>query len=166
MDNCYFIYSNKNLEIERFHLCTWEFNNGSALLEIGCEISSENLSRSLNSIVTNIYIPWLTDQNKATDLFSKFKESANAKFIFNDSVSNTQTFDGGRGVIGVLHEFQGREPLCILPADIQINGNEKNIKISLDLSAYNNRNINANIYLIGTDGSIWNTTIVPYTLVL
>jgi len=134
------------LEIERFHLCSWEFKNGTALIEIGCEISSETLPKAGNSIEAEIHIPWLKSQNETTDLFSRLKEPANSKFIFNDSVVNTHSFDGGRGVLGVLHEFQSREPLCILPVTPEPNYDKSNIKIKLDLSAYNNHGLNANIY--------------------
>lgn len=146
MDNSYFIYSNQNLEIERFHLCSWEFKNGSALMEIGCEVSSETISKNTEVIEAEIHIPWLKNQNITCDLFPRLKDSANSKFIFNDSVVNTHSFDGGRGVLGVLHEFQAREPLCILPITLEPNFEKKNIKIKLDLLAYNNNQQNANIY--------------------
>jgi len=148
MDNSYFIFtdSSLNLEIERFHICTWEFKNGSALMEIGCEISSENLSNDLEYIETEIFIPWLNHQNDCNDLFPQLKDPINAKFIFNDSVINTHSFDGGRGLLGVLHEFQVREPLCFLPVAIEPDYDSKKIKAKLDLTTYRNKEANSNIY--------------------
>lgn len=146
MDNSFFVYSNQLLEIERFHICSWEFTNGSALLEIGCEISSENLSIGVNLLELNIYIPWLTSQNVVTDLYPRLKEAVNTKFIFNDSVTNTQTFDGGAGILGVLHAFQGREPLSILPITLNPNHANRVIPVQLSLTSYNNNGITSNIY--------------------
>jgi len=146
MDNSYFIYSDQNLEIERFHLCSWEFNNGSALMEVGCEISAETLSKEIPFIEAEIHIPWLKNQNEISDLFPRLKDTANSKFIFNDSVVNTHSFDGGRGLLGILHEFRDREPLCILPVAPVPNYGKRNIKVKLDLSAYKKDGKNANIY--------------------
>lgn len=147
MNNSFFVYSTKLLEIERFHICSWEFNNGSALLEIGCEISSQNLPNGLNELELSIYIPWLNTQNIVTDLYPRLKEAINTKFIFNDSVANTHTFDGGAGALGVMHEFQGREPLSILPVTFNQNNHSHNIiKVVLNLSAYKNKVVTSNIY--------------------
>lgn len=146
MDNSFFVYSNQSLELERFHICSWEFTNGSALLEIGCEISAENFSHEINLIELSIHIPWLNAQNEVFDLYPRLKDAANTKFIFNDSVVNTQTFDGGAGVLGVLHEFQGREPLSILPVTLNLNYATKVISIKLNLASYKNNEITSNIY--------------------
>src|SRR6476469_6245431 len=136
MDSSIFIYSAQNLEIERFHLCSWEFQNESCLLEIGCEISAENLTNNDGIIDVDIYIPWLSSRNTLVDLFPKLKEIYNSKFIFNDSIIHTHTFDGGRGVLGILHEFQNRPALCILPITIEPEYERHKIRIKLDLSSY------------------------------
>jgi hypothetical protein len=146
MDNSFFVYSNELLEIERFHICSWEFTNGSALLEIGCEISSQNLPNNVNQLDLSIYIPWLGAQNIVTDLYPRLKEAINTKFIFNDSVANTHMFDGGDGALGVMHEFQGRESLSILPATLTPDYNNHIIRVELNLSAYNNKGVTSNIY--------------------
>ena len=146
MDNSFFVYSTKLLEIERFHICSWEFNNGTALLEIGCEISSENLPKGLNELELSIYIPWLNTNNKVEDLYPRLKEAKNSKFIFNDSVANTHTFDGGAGALGVMHGFQEREPLSILPVTLTQNNLNHIIQVELNLSAYNNKGNRSNIY--------------------
>jgi hypothetical protein len=146
MDNTYFIFSNQIVEIERFHLCTWEFKNSSALVEIGCEISSDSIPANSSSCNVEFYIPWLRQQNSTADLFTRLKDSANSKFIFNDSVVNTTSFDGGRGVLGVIHEFQDRPPLCILPVALDFDYGKKKIEVIVDLSAYNNNTKNTNIY--------------------
>jgi hypothetical protein len=115
-------------------------------MEVGCEISAETLPNGVSSIEAEIHIPWLKSQSETTDLFPRLKDTANSKFIFNDSVVNTHSFDGGRGVLGILHQFRDREPLCILPVLLEPNHDKKNIKASLDLSAYRKDGQNANIY--------------------
>jgi hypothetical protein len=146
MDNSFFVYSNQLLAIERFHICSWEFVNGSALLEIGCEISSENLPPGVNNLDLSIYIPWLNTLNLITDLYPRLKDAINSKFIFNDAVANTHTFDGGTGTLGVMHEFQGRAPLSILPVSLTANYQNHIIQVQLDLSAYHNKGVSSNIY--------------------
>lgn len=146
MNNSFFIYSNLSLEIERFHICSWEFSNSSALLEIGCEISSQNLPKDLNNLELAIYIPWLNSQNIIKDLYPRLKEAINTKFIFNDSVANTHSFDGGAGALGVMHEFQGREPLSIVPVTLTTNFTNHIIRVELNLSAYKNKGGTSNIY--------------------
>lgn len=146
MENSFFIYSNQNLDIERFHLCTWEFKNGSALMEIGCEISSENLPKNVEALELDIYIPWLNQQNSISDLFSNLKDAVNSKFIFNDSVINSYSLDDGRGILGIRHDFQGRDPLCILPVSIAPSYERNKAHIVLDLSSYKSKKISSNIY--------------------
>ncbi len=146
MENTYFIFSDQIIEIERLHLCTWEFKNGSALIELGCEISSERMPKNSTSIKIEFYIPWLRPQNLATDLYPRLNVAANAKFIFNDSVVNSFSFDGGRGVLGVIHQFQGRPPLCILPVELTFDYDKKIIEATIDLSAYNRNTQVTNIY--------------------
>lgn len=145
MDNTYFIFSNLNIEIEKFHLCTWEFKNNTGLIEIGCEILSDSL---INKEVLDIeiYIPWLKSQNSTKDLYTRLKDAVNAKFIFNDSVSQTNPLDDGRGLLGVIHEFQAREPLCILPIALAPNYPTKKIGVKIDLTAYNKYTSHTNIY--------------------
>ena len=147
MDNTYFIFSEQNIEIAKFHLCTWEFQNATGLIEIGCEISSENFPETNDALNIDIYIPWLKSQNSTKDLYTRLKDTINAKFIFNDSVSQTNPLDDGRGLLGVIHEFQDREPLCILPISLTHNYQTKKISVKIDLTAYNKYTSHTNIYV-------------------
>lgn len=47
MENSFFIYTEKRntIQIERFHICSWEFNNNSSLVEFGFEISKESIKK-------------------------------------------------------------------------------------------------------------------------
>jgi len=137
MDNSYFIYPNANVDVElpRFHSCIWEFDNNSSLVEFGFEISSASLNghQSLDLI---LYIPWLTEKCILNDLYDKLKDSANSKFIFNTSVTGSSYLDGGDNMLGVVYQFIGRDPLCLLP--IELKAANKKIKISINLAHYNN----------------------------
>src|SRR5688572_30199046 len=102
MDNSYFIYSASKdvINLPRFHNCIWEFDNNSSLVEFGFEISRESLKESKN-LILELYIPWLTEKCELKDLYTKLKDSANSKFIFNASVSNSKSLDGGDNKTGV-----------------------------------------------------------------
>lgn len=39
MNNTYFILSNTKLSIDRFHICTWDFLDLNAAIEIGIEFT-------------------------------------------------------------------------------------------------------------------------------
>lgn len=145
MDNAYFVFSDNELTIERFHLCTWEFKNGSALIEIGGEISAKSLKENEAQLVLCLYIPWL-NANLATDLYTRLSDPANSKFIFNDSVTNTTPLDDGRALMGVVHEFQIRSPLCILPIRLLSDVENKKVEVHIDLSSYNRRAFGTNVY--------------------
>lgn len=136
MDNSYFIITAKNtpIEIERFHICSWEFRNSSALIEFGCEIDASQCIE--NEINIQFYLPWLTSACKPKDLYNSLKDSANSKFIFNDYVNNTKSLDGGQNSSGVIHEFSGRNSLCILPVSIEPNIGNKTLNIKVDLTSY------------------------------
>lgn len=139
MDNAYFAYSDQEVEIERFHLCTWEFKNESALVEIGCEIKAGCISGNKGKLSIDLYIPWLVENSNTIDLYDRLKDAANSKFIFNDSVVNTASLDGGRGLMGVIHNFQLRDPLCILPVQIVKCPEKSKIVLVIDLVAYNHQ---------------------------
>ena len=151
MDNSYFIFSDcsKPVLLKRFHLCTWEFNNSTALVEFGLEIDVESIINQ-DSVSINLFIPWLNESNKEIkDLYNNLKDSANSKFIFNDSVKNTISLDGGNNKKGVIQEFHNREPLCILPIKSKISLEKRIISFFFDLKQYKSLSFsnNTNIYM-------------------
>ena len=83
MDNSFFIFTDdQEIIIERFHICTWEFNNSKPLIEFGAEISKDSIHEDTLSI--SIFIPWLTERCEIKDLYEKLKDRENSRFIFND----------------------------------------------------------------------------------
>lgn len=149
MENNYFIFTEKTkkIEIERFHICSWEFKNSSSLIEFGCEIKYSDIFKE-DSIELNIYIPWLSNKHKIIDLYNQLKESENCKFIFNDSVKGNKFLDDGQRKDGVIQEFIEREPLCIVPVKLEIKEVERILKVTIDLKSYKliEHNKEPNIY--------------------
>jgi hypothetical protein len=146
MDNTYFVFADNEIIIERFHICTWEFTNSSALIEIGCEISEHGIKAENNQLTINLNIPWLNDSNSVVDLCGRLTDPANSKFIFNDSVKRTVPLDDGRSIMGVIHEFELREPLCILPVVLNPDASKKKIEVAIDLTTYSRKAQGTNIY--------------------
>lgn len=141
MDNSYFIYTaaGENITIERFHVCTWEFSNNSTLVEFGCEITSESISDK-NNVKVELFIPWLTKGATVNDFYSKLREPANSRFIFNDSISSVASLDGGENQNGVIHNFSGKDKLCILPVTFTKDFDNHKVIINLNLNLYNQYN--------------------------
>lgn len=136
MDNSYFIYPNNSdeINIDRFHLCTWEFDNNSSLIEFGIEISKESINGK-TTIPLTLFIPWLTNKCEITDLYYQLRDTSNSKFIFNDAVINTESLDGGGNKLGIINTFSGRNKLCLLPTKFSLS--EKKVLITIDLIHYN-----------------------------
>lgn len=146
MENSYLIFAPVSdlITINRFHICTWEFNNNRCLIEFGCEVDISKLDGSVLNI--EIYIPWITKSCKLKDLYSKLQLSENSKFIFNDSVKSTISLDGGSNKQGVIHEFSDRNKLAILPVDIIRNEKDKILRLTVDLYNYRQKGSNDHVY--------------------
>ena len=141
MDNSYFVYTaaGLNITIERFHICTWEFSNNSTLVEFGCEILSDSIM-GRNMLEMELFIPWLTETATTADFYPKLRDPSNSRFIFNDSISNVASLDGGENQNGVIHKFSGKEKLCILPVTFTKDFANHKIIINLNLNIYNQYN--------------------------
>lgn len=134
MENSFFIFTDKEeIEIERFHICTWEFKDQKPLIEFGAEINKDSI-KDKDSLCLSIYIPWLTDECKISDLYKNLKERENARFIFNDSIVGDVPLDPHTDDVGVIHKFQNKESLCISPIKKEIKN--KIIFVSIDLKLY------------------------------
>lgn len=145
MENSFFIFTDKAkpIVIERFHTCTWEFDNDSSLVEFGFEISKDSLSDVELSI--SLFIPWLSKSCQVDDLYEKLRIADNSRFIFNDSVTKTASLDGGRNIQGVIHTFADRNELCILPVTIN-DTSDGIINITANLKPYNDSPTQSNVY--------------------
>jgi hypothetical protein len=136
MDNSYFIYTTNDieLEIDKFHNCTWEFNSNSSLVEFGFELSTNSIPNR-DRLSLTIAIPWCSGKSSAQDLYYKLKDADNSRFIFNDTVNGTDNLDAKSSSLGVIHRFTGKQHLCILPINIDLQENGK-VKVEVDLTGY------------------------------
>lgn len=154
MENNYFVLIDKKSKItlERFHVCTWEFSNNSALIEFGGEIK---LPQDItdDKIDVLIYVPWLSKKHQIHDLYDRLKDSENCRFIFNDSVSENIFLDDGKKKHGVIQKFASRSTLCITPITIDRDDNDHLVKVTIKLnyiktySAYKETSIYFRFYI-------------------
>lgn len=158
MDNSFFIFTeNKStVQIERFHICTWEFNNDSSLVEFGFEVAKESITS--NQLSISVFIPWFTKSCEVMDLYDKLSIAENSRFIFNDSISTTNSLDGGRNKLGVIHKFSDRNELCVIPVTLN-KTSDKLITATINLQPYLNNNSveNTNVYF-----RFWIKPTIPY----
>jgi len=149
MDNSFFVFSDAPaghpIEIERAHICTWDFKNDGALVEFGFEISRKSLPTD-KDLSISVFIPWLAQSEAEEDLYKKLSTTENTRFIFNDSIKSSSSLDGGKNELGVIHHFSNRDtPLCILPVTIR----KKDINVlelNINLQSYRKQSSEANIY--------------------
>lgn len=55
MNNAYYILAKKAIQIERLHICTWEFPDTDSYIEFGIEFSYEYFENILNHL-KNIHL--------------------------------------------------------------------------------------------------------------
>lgn len=134
MENNYFIFTKgiHEIKLERFHVCTWEFKNNSALIEFGGEIANPyDIEQEV--VQLQLYIPWISNKHSVTDLYEKLKESENSRFIFNDSVTGNEFLDDGKQKNGVIQKFGNRNPLCIIPVITDVDETNKIVSININI---------------------------------
>lgn len=158
MENSFFIYTQKgkNIQIERFHICSWEFNNNSSLVEFGFEISKDSISE--DNLTISLFTPWADTSSKIKDLYEELSIADNSRFIFNDSISATKYLKANTSNSGVIHTFSGRNELCVLPSEIKIE-KDKIVSATLNLKAYReyNQESKPNVYF-----RFWIKPTVPF----
>ena len=117
MDNAYYILAKKQIDIERLHICTWEFPNDSSYIEIGMEFSYE----CFNEKTLHLYLaaPFIKEKDSVTCLLDNLSDRANGRFIFNDVVSGIDNV-GDDSRDGSILKFEKREKLTVLPCSIDI----------------------------------------------
>ena len=139
MDNSYFIFTSKAtpLAISRFHVCSWEYKDDNALMEFGFEINASQCA-SADKCFLEIYIPWLKAAGEPLDLFENLKDPSNSKFVFNDSVLNTDYLPEGEKISGVIHNFYGRGKVCFLPVKFKKDLDKRLLEVEVDLYSFKN----------------------------
>jgi len=119
----YFLTSStENVTICKLHLCTWMFHGEKEYLECGLQIKCDDTIKESRKIDLRLWIPWITQNTKVSDLYPSLKESENARFIFNESFYSTAPFDDAHPERGVMIEFANRTKLCLVPVK-QVSSN-------------------------------------------
>ena len=118
MNNSYYILAKEAIQIERLHICTWEFPNVDSYIEFGMEFSY----RSFTNDTLNIWLsaPFIKENDDVKCLLKNLADSANSRFIFNNIVSGISNIGADSRDGSVLH-FEGRDSLTILPCKIDVS---------------------------------------------
>lgn len=118
MNNSYYILAKEAIQIERLHICTWEFPNADSYIEFGMEFSY----RSFTNDTLNIWLsaPFIKENDDVKCLLKNLTDSANSRFIFNNIVSGISNIGADSRDGSVLH-FEGRDSLTILPCKIDVS---------------------------------------------
>lgn len=137
--------SSQKLRFERFHICSWEFRDGTALFEVGGEVDVSKLSET-HLVSFDIVFPWKLKGDSIKDMYQKLSDPDNCRFIFNDSVRKAIYLEEGRGVKGVVYEFDQRDRLSVLPVSLKINNDGRVVSVEIDLRGHrgvlNGENVN------------------------
>lgn len=141
MDNTYYILSKEQIEIERFHFCTWDISKFS-YIEFGVEFKKELFEKNKKIelyLTSSIFKKTDNITDVFCDLSKNLSNESNCRFIFNDVVKNQQPIDGD-GRNGILFEFENRGKLIMLPCSVQFFDGYSVITLSRP------ENIDGNIY--------------------
>lgn len=117
MENSFFVLSDKNQEVERLHICTWDFKKDS-YIELGFEINNKTKEEEIKLF---FIAPFINDINedKITCLREKLASRNNSRFIFNDAITNSSPLIGSNGDtddrLGTTLSFKNKGDLTVLP---------------------------------------------------
>jgi len=116
MDNTYYILANKEMTIDRFHICTWELPRESSYIEFGLEFSIDMFNNT-NTIDFHISIPDVDNSDSVQCLLENLSNLDNGRFIFNDVVTGIENI-GNDSRDGAILRFDNRDNLTLLPCHI------------------------------------------------
>lgn len=115
MNNAIFILTDQPVDIDRLHICTWDLH-GKGALEIGIEFDLREKKNQTDKVEFLLSLPFIGKEDTVLCLARTLltENSANCKFIFNDTVKKVISIGDSPANGGVV-EFKGRDPLAILP---------------------------------------------------
>jgi hypothetical protein len=115
MNNAIFILTDQPVDIDRLHICTWDLH-GKGALEIGIEFDLRERKNQTDKVEFLLSLPFIGKEDKVLCLARTLltENSANCKFIFNDTVKKVISIGDSPANGGVV-EFKGRDPIAILP---------------------------------------------------
>lgn len=131
MDNAYYILAKKQIDIERFHICTWEFPNDPSYIEFGVEFKKEGFGeRDLEFFLA---VPFIKKDDEVKCLLKNLSDRANSRFIFNDVVKGIESV-GEDSRDGSIITFENRGELTVLPCEMSTEDGLIRIKIKKPLT--------------------------------
>jgi len=141
MDNSYFILCKQKCTIKRFHICTWDIENTSSIVEIGIEFKKDDMIST--DIHFAFFAPFIKKNDDVVCLASSLlSDNDNCKFIFNDTINNFSEISKDKRNGAVL-DFTTRSKLIVLP--ITKNQTEDNGQIvTLEIHLPSNEEVKTN----------------------
>lgn len=118
MDNAYYILAKEKINIERLHICTWEFPSTSSYIEFGIEFPYASFQN--DSIIFYLSVPLVKKTDSVTCLQENISDRDNGRFIFNDVVCGVDNV-GEYSRDGSILKFENRDNLTILPCKIRVD---------------------------------------------
>ena len=115
MDNAYYILAKKRIDIERFHICTWELSSKSSYIEFGMEFKEDSFNED-GSLILYLAVPFIKQGDNVICLLDNLADSANSRFIFNDVVKGIDNIGEDKRE-GCIIRFESRGDLTILPCE-------------------------------------------------
>lgn len=131
MENSFFILSRQNIEISRFHICTWNIENIDPFIEIGVEFDFPN---EIEEIDFKLVLPFIESNTNPICLSQNLiSNTENCKFIFNDNVKKFDYINNDKRNGGVV-TFETRESLTIYPIKPELSDRVLSFKLKRENS--------------------------------
>lgn len=136
MDNSFFILSDQQVVISRFHICTWDIENTNSFIEIGIEF------KPINEVEFNFrFAAPLVGLNSEVKCLADNLciDTNNSKFIFNDNVESLVPIDL---IKNNYHLCKVENCFCfhVIPNDLNISYVDKKLRNirELEVNAFKN----------------------------
>lgn len=136
MDNSFFILSKQDVEISRFHICTWDIENENSFIEFGIEFNFPDNDKEIDF---KLVVPFVKDKSitPVTCLLPNLiSDTENSKFIFNDNIKEFSYLDSSKKSGGII-TFETRGKLTLLPIVPEIEEQVVTFKIKKSNSKEN-----------------------------
>ena len=133
MNTIYLLSNHNNIDVEKFHFCTWDVRDENTFVEAGICIKKDN--NTPENIDIYLALPFLTAQATAESLHINLSNTANYRFIFNEIAEQTVAIDGDNrnGCIVTIGNGANNtdKKYAIVPATLKILSAQNILKLSI-----------------------------------
>lgn len=133
MNTIYLLSNQNNIDVEKFHFCTWDVRDENTFVEAGICIKIDN--NTPENIDIYLALPFLTAQASAKSLHINLADTANYRFIFNEIAEQTVAIDGDNrnGCIVTIGTGANNadKKYAIVPANFEIINAQNIVKLSI-----------------------------------